>query len=76
MAKPFKLPKKINGFRLPKTARREANKLIARLQGEELEALVAAVLAAAVMHFAERGREGREPLSKRLAGAVGSHLKH
>ena len=76
MAKTFKLPRKINGFRLPKQARKEANRLIKRLQGPELEALVAAVLAAVVMHFAQRGSDGAEPLSKRLVGAVGGHLKH
>ncbi|WP_225206767.1 hypothetical protein [Novosphingobium huizhouense] len=76
MAKTFKLPKKINGFRLPKEPRKQANKMIRRLQGAELEALIAAVLAAVLMHFAQRGAEGSEPLSKRLAGAVGGHLKH
>lgn len=29
MAKTFKLPRKINGFRLPKKARKQANKFIA-----------------------------------------------
>ncbi|MCW1381862.1 hypothetical protein OLX02_03400 [Novosphingobium sp. KCTC 2891] len=76
MAKAFKLPKKINGFRLPKGARKEANKVLGRLQGEDLEALIVAVLAAAVMHFAQRGKAGGEPLSRRLVIAVGSHLKH
>ncbi len=76
MAKAFKLPKTVNGFRLPKQMRKEANRLIARLQGEELASLIAAVLAAAMMHLADGRREGGERLSKRLAGAVGSHLKH
>jgi len=76
MAKAFKLPKKINGFKLPKSARKQANTLIARLQGEELEALIAAVVTAVIAHLAMRGKEGGTPLSHKLAGAVGSHLKH
>lgn len=76
MAKAYKLPKTINGFRLHKPLRKEANKLIARLQGEELQALISAVLAAAVVHVVDRGSGGAKPLLKRLAGAVESHLKH
>ncbi|BEV00774.1 hypothetical protein [Novosphingobium olei] len=79
MAKTFKLPRKINGFRLPKKARKQANAFIARLQGEELEALATAVLGAILIHFADRAARNGEPgdpLSKRLIDAVGSHLKH
>lgn len=76
MARAFKLPKKINGFKLPKKPRKQANRLIARLQGEELEALVAAVLAAVLGHFAARAADDKEPLARRIASAVGSHLKH
>ncbi|OYW46768.1 hypothetical protein [Novosphingobium sp.] len=76
MAKTFKLPKKINAFKVPKSARKQANKLISRLQGQELEGLLGAVVAAVIAHLALRGKAGGEPLSRKLAGTVGSHLKH
>lgn len=76
MAKRFKLPKKINGFALPKGPRKQANRLIAKLQGEELEALLGVVVAAVIAHFATRGADTGQPLGKKLAGAVESHLRH
>lgn len=75
MVKRFKLPKKINGFRLPKRARKQANKLIANLQGDELEALVSAFLAAVLLYFVERSTPDGEALPDRI-GRAGSQLKH
>jgi hypothetical protein len=76
MAKPFKLPKTINGIRLPKTPRKQANRFLEKLQGEELEALIAAVVTAVIAHIASRRQEGEAPLGRKLAGALESHLKH
>ncbi|MDF8333988.1 hypothetical protein [Novosphingobium cyanobacteriorum] len=76
MAKPFKLPKTINGIRLPKATRKQANRFLEKLHGEELEALIAAVVTAVIAHIATRRQEGEALLKRKLAGVVGSHLKH
>jgi hypothetical protein len=72
-----KVPKKVGGFKIPKPLRKQANQVIGRLQGEELQALLGSLLAAAVMHYAQRGKAQADatPLSHKLAGAVQSHLR-
>lgn len=72
MVKAIKLPKRIRGVKLPKAARRTANRLLQRVQGEELEALAGVVIAAVIAHLADR--EGKGKLSQRLGKAVGTHL--
>ena len=72
MAKAFKLPKRIRGVKLPKAERKKANRLLARLQGEELRALAGVVATAVITHLVDQA--GQEKLSHRLGKAVGGHL--
>lgn len=72
MAKKFRLPKRINGLKLPKGARKHANAVLAKVQGKELEVLAGVVLGAVIAHFADK--EGDTALSRRIGKAVGGHL--
>ncbi|MES2493255.1 MAG: hypothetical protein V4579_08260 [Pseudomonadota bacterium] len=72
--KSFKLPKQINGFKLPKKPRKTANRMLSRAQGPELEVLVGVVLGAVVAHFVDK--DGETKLSQRVKTAVGDHLMH
>lgn len=72
MTKQYKLPKRVAGVKLPKPARKTANRLLRRVQGEELQALAGVVLAALIAHLADR--EGKTKLSRRVGDAVSGHL--
>jgi len=72
MARKIKVPKRINGYKLSKPARRRANRLLARFQGEELEMLLGALVGAALAHFTDR--KGKSRLGHRLREVLGSHL--
>jgi len=73
-SKSFKLPKRINGYKLPKKSRKSANRFLRRVQGPELEGLMGVVLGAMAAHLADKSSETR--LSQRLTKAVGDHLTH
>lgn len=76
MAKAFKIPKKINGYKLPKKPRKEANRLIAKIQGPELDALVMALMGAVIAHLVERSGDRVPGLKDRLGAVMGGHLRH
>lgn len=76
MARAFKLPKKINGYKLPKKPRKQANRLMAKLQGPELEALVMAVIGAVIAHLAERHADKAPALKERLGNVLSGHMSH